>query len=81
MYLGRVVHVCAAAQLARKFAHLDDADTEGSDSAAVKLAHMLAKAPFLTEEEQACFRFLDQGFADYYGEGMASAWCSSRPRW
>ena len=46
---------------------------EGSDSAAVKLAHMLAKAPFLTEEEQACFRFLDQGFADYYGEGMGIA--------
>ena len=43
---------------------------EGSDSAAVKLAHMLAGAPFLTEEERTCFRFLDQGFADYYGEGM-----------
>ena len=43
---------------------------EGSDSAAVKLARVLAGAPFLTEKEKACFRFPDQGFADYYGEGM-----------
>ena len=43
---------------------------EGSDSAAVRLARVLAGAPFLTEKEKACFRFPDQGFADYYGEGM-----------
>ena len=36
----------------------------------MKLARVLAGAPFLTEEEKACFRFPDQGFADYYGEGM-----------
>ena len=46
---------------------------EGSDSAAVRLARVMAGAPFLTEKEQACFRFLDQGFADYYGEGMGIA--------
>ena len=43
---------------------------EGSDSAAVRLARVMVGAPFLTEKEKACFRFPDQGFADYYGEGM-----------
>ena len=32
---------------------------EGSDSAAVRLARVMAGAPFLTEKEKACFRFPD----------------------
>lgn len=59
---------CVIIEASGKSAHA--AFPEGSDSAAVKLARMLSEAPFLEEEEKDAFRFMDRGFADYYGEGM-----------
>lgn len=49
------------------------ASPEGSESASVKLCHILNKINVLSEEAVKMVQFLDYGFADYYGEGMGVA--------